>query len=225
MTTAVTAVLQDVFLFDDTIEANIRIGRLDATDEEIEMAARAAACHDFIAALPAGYRTRVGEIRGRLSGGERQRISIARAILKDAPIVLLDEPAAALDATSEVALQYALEPVPELVVFRTRLGLTVLDLTGDVEQSSAAHTANRLVGEAVAAGDGYVARDVLTHDGCRKRLTEAETRALSAVVRSSGLGSGALPAHLKANLLTAVERSEAATTRDLPNFIPASQPT
>lgn len=129
-------------------------------------------------------------------------------------------------AVAAMVKQYlGLEPVPELVVFRTRLGLTVLDLTGDVEQSSAAQTANRLVGEAVAAGDGYVARDVLTHDGCRKRLTEAETRALSAVVRSPGLGSGALPAHLKANLLTAVERSEAATTRDLPNFIPASRPT
>lgn len=105
----VTAVFQYVFLFDDTIAANIRIGRSDATDEEVKAATRAAACHDFITALPEGYRTRVGEIGGRLSGGERQRISIARAILKDAPIVLLDEPTAALDATSEIALQRALD--------------------------------------------------------------------------------------------------------------------
>ncbi|MGH3800268.1 MAG: hypothetical protein ACRDTD_09080 [Pseudonocardiaceae bacterium] len=118
-----------------------------------------------------------------------------------------------------------LEPVPELIVFRTRLGLTVLDLAGGVEQPSAAQVTTRLVGEAVAAGDGYAARDVLTHDGCRARLTGAEKRALSAAMQSSGLGSDALPTHLTADLLTAVEISEAATARGLPNSIPAAQPT
>ncbi len=100
---------QDVFLFDDTIAANIRIGRPSANDDEVETAARVAACHDFVTSFPEDYRTRVGEIGGRLPGGERQRISIARTILKDAPIVLLDEPTAALDTASELALQQALD--------------------------------------------------------------------------------------------------------------------
>lgn len=104
-----SVVFQDVYLFDDSIRANIRLAKADATDDEIVAAARAANCHDFIAALPNGYDTRVGESGGALSGGERQRISIARAILKDAPIVLLDEPTSALDTESEVAVQRAID--------------------------------------------------------------------------------------------------------------------
>ncbi|MGO1913935.1 MAG: ABC transporter ATP-binding protein [Halomonas sp.] len=105
----ISVVFQDVYLFDDTILANIRMARPDASNEEVERAARAAHCHDFISRLPAGYATRVGDIGGRLSGGERQRISIARAILKNAPIVILDEPTAALDTESEVAVQAAID--------------------------------------------------------------------------------------------------------------------
>lgn len=105
----VSVVFQDVYLFDDTILNNIRMGRTDATDAEVEDAARAAHCHEFITRLPDGYRTRVGDIGGCLSGGERQRISIARAILKNAPIVILDEPTAALDTESEVAVQRAID--------------------------------------------------------------------------------------------------------------------
>ncbi|TBU99872.1 ABC transporter ATP-binding protein [Stutzerimonas kirkiae] len=105
----VSVVFQDVYLFDDSILANIRMARPEASDEEVEAAARAAHCHTFIQRLPEGYRTRVGDIGGRLSGGERQRISIARAILKDAPIVILDEPTAALDTESEVAVQAAID--------------------------------------------------------------------------------------------------------------------
>ncbi|WP_433331895.1 ABC transporter ATP-binding protein [Spirillospora sp. CA-294931] len=105
----VSVVFQDVYLFDDTIRANIAMARPDATDAEIEAAAEAANVHSFVTRLPAGYDTRVGEIGGSLSGGERQRISIARAILKDAPIVLLDEPTAALDTESEVAVQRAID--------------------------------------------------------------------------------------------------------------------
>ncbi|WP_141310858.1 ABC transporter ATP-binding protein, partial [Streptomyces spinoverrucosus] len=105
----VSVVFQDVYLFDDTIRANIAMARPDATGEEIESAARAANVHTFVSRLPHGYDTRVGEIGARLSGGERQRISIARAILKDAPIVLLDEPTAALDTESEVAVQQAVD--------------------------------------------------------------------------------------------------------------------
>ncbi|WP_028305297.1 ABC transporter ATP-binding protein [Oceanospirillum maris] len=105
----ISVVFQDVYLFDDSILANIRMARPDASDEEVEAAARAAHCHEFITRLPEGYQTLVGEIGGRLSGGERQRISIARAILKDAPIVILDEPTAALDTESEVAVQAAID--------------------------------------------------------------------------------------------------------------------
>jgi ATP-binding cassette subfamily B protein IrtB len=105
----VSVVFQDVYLFDDTIRANIAMGRPQATDDEVEAAARAANVHGFVSRLPHGYDTRVGEIGGQLSGGERQRVSIARAILKDAPIVLLDEPTAALDSHSERAVQSAID--------------------------------------------------------------------------------------------------------------------
>ncbi|SHI25632.1 ABC transporter ATP-binding protein [Pollutimonas bauzanensis] len=105
----ISTVFQDVYLFDDTILANIRMARPDATDEEVQTAARAAHCHEFVTRLPEAYLTRVGDIGGRLSGGERQRISIARAMLKNAPIVILDEPTAALDTESEVAVQAAID--------------------------------------------------------------------------------------------------------------------
>lgn len=83
-------VFQDVYLFNDTIENNIRFGKQDATHEEVVEAAKAACCHDFIMSLPEGYDTVLGEGGGTLSGGEKQRISIARAMLKDAPIIILD---------------------------------------------------------------------------------------------------------------------------------------
>jgi ABC-type multidrug transport system fused ATPase/permease subunit len=97
----IAIVLQDPMLFQGTIADNLRYGRLDATREEIEEAARAAHAHDFIVRLPKGYDTAVAEAGGGLSGGERQRLSIARAILKDAPILILDEPTSSLDAISE----------------------------------------------------------------------------------------------------------------------------
>ena len=102
-------VFQDVYLFQDTIRNNIRFGRTDATNAEIEDAARRACCHDFIMRLPQGYDTLVGEGGCTLSGGEKQRISIARAILKDAPIVLLDEATASLDPENEVEVQKAID--------------------------------------------------------------------------------------------------------------------
>ncbi len=100
-------VFQGVYLFDDTVRANIAFGRPDATDEQVEAAARAACCHEFIERLPEGYATRLGEGGAALSGGERQRISIARAILKDAPIVILDEATANVDPENERDLQRA----------------------------------------------------------------------------------------------------------------------
>jgi subfamily B ATP-binding cassette protein MsbA len=104
----VAVVTQDAVLFDDTVAANIAFGRPDAPQAAIEDAARAAAAHDFIAALPQGYATRVGDRGSRLSGGERQRVALARAILKDAPILLLDEATSALDSESERLVQEAL---------------------------------------------------------------------------------------------------------------------
>jgi ATP-binding cassette, subfamily B, bacterial IrtB/YbtQ len=121
-------VFQDVYLFDDTIRANIAMGRPDATDAEIEAAARAANVHTFVERLPSGYDTRVGEIGSSLSGGERQRISIASAILKDAPVVLLDEPTAALDTESEVVVQQAIDNLVQgktVVVIAHRLSTVV----------------------------------------------------------------------------------------------------
>jgi subfamily B ATP-binding cassette protein MsbA len=105
----IALVTQEPFLFDDTIAANIAYGRPTATAEAIVEAARAAAAHDFITALPDGYATRAGEGGMRLSGGQRQRIAIARAFLKDAPILLLDEATSALDTESEALVQAALE--------------------------------------------------------------------------------------------------------------------
>ena len=101
-------VFQDVYLMDDTIERNIALSRPDAQFEEIVEAAKAARCDEFISALPEGYKTKVGEGGARLSGGERQRISIARAILKDAPIVVLDEATASVDPENEAEIQAAL---------------------------------------------------------------------------------------------------------------------
>ena len=101
-------VFQDVVLFRDTIMENIRLGRRYATDEEVYAAAKAARCEEFIRQLPQGYQTVVGENGSTLSGGERQRISIARALLKDAPIILLDEATASLDVENETAVQEAL---------------------------------------------------------------------------------------------------------------------
>ncbi len=105
---AVSIVSQEVTLFDDTIRANIALGRLGASDTEIEAAARAAAAHDFILAQPNGYDTMIGDSGSRLSGGQRQRLALARAILKDAPVLLLDEATSALDTESERLVQDAL---------------------------------------------------------------------------------------------------------------------
>jgi subfamily B ATP-binding cassette protein MsbA len=104
----VALVSQDITIFDDTILSNIAYGRLGASEDDVIAAARAASAHDFIAALPDGYATRVGEDGVKLSGGQKQRISIARAILRDAPILLLDEATSALDNESEKAVQEAL---------------------------------------------------------------------------------------------------------------------
>lgn len=104
----VAYVSQDNFLFDDTVRENIRMGRPDATDAEVEQAARDCGCYDFIMKLPQGYDTVIGEAGGSLSGGERQRLSIARAIMKDAPIIILDEATANVDPENEKELMEAI---------------------------------------------------------------------------------------------------------------------
>lgn len=106
--TAYSIVFQDVTLFNNTVMENIRLGRKDATDAEVMAAAKAAMCEEFIQKLPQGYQTMIGENGSTLSGGERQRISIARALLKDAPIILLDEATASLDAENETEIQQAI---------------------------------------------------------------------------------------------------------------------
>ncbi len=110
---AISLVPQDPVIFADTARENIRFGRPDASDAEVESAARTAAAHDFLAALPQGYDTYVGERGVMLSGGQKQRIAIARAILRDAPILLLDEATSALDAESERLVQQAVEKLSE----------------------------------------------------------------------------------------------------------------
>jgi len=105
----ISMVFQNVYLFQDTIENNIKFGKPQATHEQVVNVAKAACCHDFIEALPNGYQTVLGEGGGTLSGGEKQRISIARAILKDAPIIILDEATASVDPENEDLLQTAIE--------------------------------------------------------------------------------------------------------------------
>lgn len=104
----ISYVAQDTFLFDRTLADNIRMGKPAATDAEVEAAARAAGCHDFISALPQGYATRAGEAGERLSGGEKQRITIARAMLKNAPVVILDEATAYADPENEALVERAI---------------------------------------------------------------------------------------------------------------------
>ena len=111
-------VTQFTFLFTDTIRANIAYGDPTKTDAQVEAAARAANAHDFIAAMPRGYDTAIGDLGVRLSGGQRQRLAIARAILKNAPILILDEATSALDTESEGLVQEALE---RLMANRTTL--------------------------------------------------------------------------------------------------------
>ena len=105
----ISMVLQDVYLFADTIENNIKFGSPGASHDEVVAAAKAACCDDFIERLPGGYNTVIGEGGASLSGGEKQRISIARAMLKNAPIVILDEATANVDPENEDRLQKAIE--------------------------------------------------------------------------------------------------------------------
>ena len=158
-------VFQDVVLFDDTVMENIRLGKRGATDEEVRAAAKAANCDEFVERLPQGYDTPIGENGAKLSGGERQRISIARALLKDAPIVLLDEATASLDVENETKVQGALS--------RLLQGKTVLVI---------AHRMRTVAGadHIVVLEDGHVAQqgapaELMEQGGLYRRMVELQS--------------------------------------------------
>ena len=146
-------VFQDVVLFDDTVMENIRLGKRNATDEEVRAAAKAANCDEFVKRLPQEYDTPIGENGAKLSGGERQRISIARALLKDAPIVLLDEATASLDVENETKVQGALSRLLE--------GKTVLVIAHRMRTVEAAD-------KIVVLADGQVTEEGAPADLMRK---------------------------------------------------------
>lgn len=153
----ISIVFQNVYLFNDTIANNIKYGNPNATQEMVEEAARKARCHDFIQALPDGYNTMVGESGSHLSGGEKQRISIARAILKDAPIVLLDEATSNIDPDNEVYIQEAINELVKdktLIVIAHRLNtikgadqIVVLDEGKVIEKGDHDELTNRKNGQ------------------------------------------------------------------------------
>jgi subfamily B ATP-binding cassette protein MsbA len=152
----ISVVTQDNFLFNATVVENIRLGKLSATDEEVYAAARAAYCHDFVEEMPQGYNTKIGERGVRLSGGQQQRISIARAFLKNAPIIILDEATSSLDNESEAMVQAALNNLMQgktVIVIAHRLStirhadkIVVLDGGRIVETGN--HTALSVAGGA-----------------------------------------------------------------------------
>lgn len=158
-------VFQDVVLFNNTIMENIRVGKKDASDEEVIAAAKAAQCDAFIAKLPDGYETVIGENGSTLSGGECQRLSIARALLKDAPVILLDEATASLDVDNETEIQHALSKLVK--------GKTVLIIAHRMRTVEAAD-------KIVVLADGVVAEsgthaELMAAGGLYRRLVDLQT--------------------------------------------------
>jgi len=160
-------VFQEVILFNDTVLENIRLGRKDATDEEIIQAAKAARCHEFIEKLPQGYNTIIGERGAKLSAGERQRISIARAISKDAPIVILDEATVYVDPENEGLIQ---EAVNELTK-----GKTVLVIAHRLSTITATDQILVLDGGRIVERGRHT--ELLAMDGLYRRMWEAHQSA------------------------------------------------
>ena len=163
----ISMVFQNVYLFHDTVRANILFGRPDATEDEMIEAAKKARCHDFIMALPDGYDTVVGEGGGTLSGGEKQRISIARAILKDAPIIILDEATASIDPENEHLIQQALSELT-----RGKTIITIAHRLATVQNAD----------QILVVDDGRIAEvgtheELLRRNGLYKRFTDIRERA------------------------------------------------
>ena len=160
-------VFQRVYLFADTVENNIKFGCPDATHEQVVEAAKRACCHDFILSLPEGYDTIIGEGGSTLSGGEKQRISIARAILKDAPIIILDEATSSVDPENEQALLSAIQ-----------------ELTKDKTLISIAHRLStvRNADQIIVIDQGRVVQqgkhnELLQKDGIYRKFLSLRTRA------------------------------------------------
>ena len=165
--TNISMVFQNVYLFNDTIRANICFGKPDATEAEMIAAAKKARCHDFIMALPQGYDTVVGEGGGTLSGGEKQRISIARAILKNAPIIILDEATASIDPENEHLIQQA---ISELTKGKTII--TIAHRLAPVQNAD----------QILVVDDGRIAEagtheELIRQDGVYKHFTEIREKA------------------------------------------------
>lgn len=163
----ISMVFQNVYLFHDTIRANILFGKPDATEDEMIDAAKKARCYDFIMALPNGFDTVVGEGGGTLSGGEKQRVSIARAILKDAPIIILDEATASVDPENEHLIQQA---ISELT--RGKTIITIAHRLATIEQAD----------QILVVEDGKIAergthQELIRQNGVYKRFTEIRERA------------------------------------------------
>ena len=163
----ISMVFQNVYLFHDTIRSNIQFGRPDATEQEIMAAAKAARCHDFIMALPDGYDTVIGEGGGTLSGGEKQRISIARAILKNAPIIILDEATASVDPENELLIQ---EAISELTQGKTII--TIAHRLATIENAD----------QILVVEDGRIVQkgtheSLLREDGVYRRFVEVRQKA------------------------------------------------
>ena len=161
-------VFQNVYLFEDTVENNIRFGRPDASEDEIIAVAKKACCHDFIMTLPDGYQTKIGEGGSSLSGGEKQRISIARAILKDAPIVILDEATASVDPENEQELQKAIRELTK--------GKTILMIA---HRLSTVRTADQIIvlenGRIVQRGNH---EELMREDGLYRRFVGMRSQAI-----------------------------------------------
>ncbi|MCL2678819.1 MAG: ABC transporter ATP-binding protein/permease [Dehalococcoidia bacterium] len=162
----VSIVLQDVFLFHGTVRDNILFGRPDATDEEVIAAAKAANAHEFVTAMPDGYDTLVGERGVKLSGGQKQRISIARALLKDAPVLILDEATSSIDTETEVLIQQALE--------RLMAGRTTIIIAHRLSTIRGADQIVVLDGKHIAERGTHAA--LMTRHGLYARLTGAQNR-------------------------------------------------
>jgi ATP-binding cassette, subfamily B, bacterial len=162
----IAAVAQDTYLFHGTIEENLRLGKPNASKADLEAAARAANAHEFITSFPAGYQTLIGERGVRLSGGQRQRLAIARALLRDAPILILDEALSSVDAENEAVIQHALD--------RLMAGRTTLILA---HRLSSVIDADRIL----VIEDGKVTEsgkhaELMRHDGPYRRLMGAQAR-------------------------------------------------
>ncbi|HUJ75206.1 MAG TPA: ATP-binding cassette domain-containing protein, partial [bacterium] len=162
----IAIVTQDIFLFNDTVAANIAYGKIDCPREQVEQAAQAANAHDFIMALPQGYDTVIGERGMELSGGQRQRLAIARALVKNAPILILDEATSALDSESEYEVQLAIE---RLLVNRTTI--VIAHRLSTIRKADHIYVLEQ--GQVVEEGRHH---ELLAHRGLYKRLYEMQFR-------------------------------------------------